>query len=564
MNATDSYPSYQDQIRNLHHRRVYHITLVAGILILLFGVLDYVLVPNYYQEFTGYRLVAAIASLTLLLVNYLDKRKDYAVYVGFFQFLVISTLILAMIHKMGGSSSPYYVGLIVAITLYAALSPLTAVQTLFSGFLITFCYGLALQVTAPKAISYSEEVFNNLFFMICFVLIAATRSWAETVGRKKEIALRGQEVKANENLAKQAVILEEEVRRRTQEHAALEKRYRLLFEQIADDVVVLDGEGRVLQANDSFQRHYIDNAKLRSPAFDKCVVHSQRHILKNLMANILATGHSQQACKLTLKKHDQSHCDTEINLSLVKAGDPEQGILLVIRDIGTRKLLEERLRVSLDLKKRTESAAIMALAKLSEYRDVTPGKHLERIREYCRILAIQLSRHGDFVKTITPDFIQDIYHASILHDIGKVSIPDRLMNPSTVLTEEEEATIRDHTKIGGEVILEMEKESNTHGFLSMAKDIAYFHHERWDGNGYPKGLCENEIPLAARIMSVADAYEEATNHSTNGNSLHDEAVTKITNASEFSFDPRIVEAFFLRQEEFKLIRRKFGEAGSGG
>src|SRR5690606_42108386 len=120
-----------------------------------------------------------------------------------------------------------------------------------------------------------------------------------------------------------------------------------------------------------------------------------------------------------------------------------------------------------------------------------------------------LSLH-DALPILSPDFIQDIYHAAILHDIGKVSIPDALWEKRHSLTALEEAKIRSHTIVGGDVIKKMEESGQENSFLSMAKDIAYFHHERWDGNGFPHGLKEDEIPLAARIMAVADTYEELT------------------------------------------------------
>jgi response regulator RpfG family c-di-GMP phosphodiesterase len=265
-----------------------------------------------------------------------------------------------------------------------------------------------------------------------------------------------------------------------------------------------------------------------------------------------------RSCPLSLIKSDGSTCETEINISLVTRNKEKPGILLVIRDISTRQLLEKRLFSSLKLKKQTENAAIMSLAKLSEYRDVTPKNHLERIREYCRVLAIQLSRQKDFIKTISSDFIQDIYHAAVLHDIGKVSIPDALWDNRHSLTIQEETKIRSHTIVGGDVIKQMEAAGQKSSFLSMAKDIAYFHHERWDGNGYPYGLKGNEIPLAARIMAVADAYEELTSACNRQDLVcHEKATEAIMKSIEFEFDPRVAEALFLRQEELKLIRKKF-------
>jgi response regulator RpfG family c-di-GMP phosphodiesterase len=167
------------------------------------------------------------------------------------------------------------------------------------------------------------------------------------------------------------------------------------------------------------------------------------------------------------------------------------------------------------------------------------------------------------MKIISPDFIQDIYHAAILHDIGKVSIPDALWEKRLPLTEQEEAKIRSHTLIGGNVISQMEGEGQEHSFLSMAKNIAYFHHERWDGSGYPYGLKKDQIPIEARIMAVADAYEELTAAcGSQDRDCHDKATEEIMKAMKSQFDPRVAEALFLRQEEFRLIGKKFAAVGA--
>jgi PAS domain S-box-containing protein len=394
--------------------------------------------------------------------------------------------------------------------------------------------------------------------VICFVFIIATQSWAESKAREKEFQLRQQELEANDKLSGHVAILEEEVKKRTLIQAATEERYRLLFDQIADDVAVLTEDSTILECNRTFKANYLSDDVDKETSFFQIVTFHDRETLKNLINNTLITGKHVRSCPLSLIKSDGSTCETEINISLVARNKEELGILLVIRDISTRQLLEKRLFSSLKLKKQTENAAIMSLAKLSEYRDVTPKNHLERIREYCRVLAIQLSRQKDFIKTISSDFIQDIYHAAVLHDIGKVSIPDALWDKRHSLTALEEAKIRSHTRVGGDVIKKMEEAGQENSFLSMAKDIAYFHHERWDGNGFPYGLKVDEIPLAARIMAVADTYEELTAACKAQDPIcHEKATEVIMKSIGLEFDPRIAEALFLRQEEFKLIRKKF-------
>ena len=494
--------TYQEELQDLYHRRVYYITLVGAVMILLFGVLDRVAVPQYFHEFLGYRIAVALLSIVLLAGNFFDKKKLYAEQIGLIEYLLVSFILLFMIYRTGRGDSPFYVGLIVIMTIYSTLAPLSVFQSLFSGLFIVFCYTVTIYLSRLSVHSFSMEVFSNLFFIICFVLIIATQSWTETKARKKQFRLRQQELDVNGELSRRIASLEEEVGKRSFLQAATEERYHLLFDQIPDDVVVLSPEANIVQHNQSFTNNYLANCTVKVTSFFQIVASDDQKTIKNLINNTMASGKPVRSCSLKLIRSDGSSCETEINISHLTRNRISLGVLLVIRDIGTRKELGKRLFTSLKLKKETENAAIMSLAKLSEYRDVTPKNHLERIREYCRILALQLSRQPEYVKTISSDFIQDIYHASILHDIGKVSIPDALWKKSCSLTQYEEEKIHNHTLIGGNVIAQMEGENHGPSFLSMAKDIAYFHHERWDGTGYPLGMKKEEIPLAARIMAL--------------------------------------------------------------
>ncbi len=549
---------YREELRELNHRRAFYITITGGILTILFSFLDYIVVPEHFYKFLDYRIIVAGFSIALFVINYFDKNKLVPALIGLAEYLLISFFLLLIIFRMGGGDSPYYVGLIVTLTIYSTLATLTAVQTILSGLFIVLCYAVTIRLPNPADTYFSQEVYGNLFFMTCFVFIIATQSWAETQARKNEFQLRQEELEANKELSRNVAILEEEVRKRTLLQAATEERYRLLFDQIADDVVVLTPDAKIIQFNQSFANNYLGGGSEGMTSFYHVVVFDDQKTLKNLLANTLSSGKSLRSCSLSLIRSDGSSCETEINISLVARNPEGLGALLVIRDIGTRRELEKRLFTSLQRKKQTENAAIMSLAKLSEYRDFTPKNHLERIREYCRILALQLCRQKDFMKIISSEFIQDIYHASILHDIGKVSIPDEFWNKHLSLTEEEEAKIRSHTLVGGNVIEQMEVQCQEHSYLSMARDIAFFHHERWDGNGYPYGLREDEIPLAARIVAVADAYEEHTAASKlQDHKSHEKATEVIMKDIKTKFDPRVAEALFLRQEEFRLIRKKF-------
>jgi len=331
-----------------------------------------------------------------------------------------------------------------------------------------------------------------------------------------------------------------------------------LFNQLADDVVVVDQSGEIVQSNTSFELLFAPAVNSAVKSFWNIVPDKDRPHLEKLFRGLVATGTSLADTKMTLVRGDGTRVDMEVNGSVVTREGVAQKILLIMRDLSTRKEIEQQLIKFLEVKKKTEISAILVLAKLSEFRDVTPHNHLERIREYCKLLAQELSLISDFEDVMTPTYIEDIYHASILHDIGKVAIPDEYMAGDAPEVEYEKDVMRRHTLIGGEVIREMEEESQGSGFLSMAKHIAYFHHERWDGKGYPYGLAKREIPLAARIMAVADTYEEMTTLGTEGEQdVHQKAVDYITSKSGTQFDPCIVENFLLIQSHFDRIRRTF-------
>lgn len=552
---------YYDELQELHHRRVYYILLAGGLLMLVFAALDFIIAPEFFSEFLVCRLLAALVGLALLLVNYRDRDKKYPLAIGFTGYICVASVILVMVYRMGGAASPYYVGLILSMTIYAALAPLTPAQTLGSGFLLVALYLLTIVLSQPLSRTVLPEVFANLFFMTSFVFIIATQSWADTKARTSEYQLRHQESTAADQLSLQAEILEREVEKRSREQDASEERYRLLFNQIADDVVFITKDGDILQSNSSFDLHYAGGHSAVGMSLYGITTARQHQEIQELFGEMISTGKSIKGHLLHLKKKDGTITEAEMNGSLLQRGQIIAGILLVIRDLSTRKEMELRLFQALEIKKKTETAAILALAKLSEFKDVGAGQHLERIREYCRCLALELSGYEDLRTVMSPTYIEDIYHASILHDIGKVAIPDELLSRQSLLQEHEKELVRRHTIIGGDVIREMEEESKGSGFLDMAKHIAYFHHERWDGRGYPYGLMKREIPLAARIMALADSYEEITAATPENpeKASHEKATEFIVRNSGLQFDPMVTEAFMARTDEFNAIRQRLSE-----
>lgn len=209
----------------------------------------------------------------------------------------------------------------------------------------------------------------------------------------------------------------------------------------------------------------------------------------------------------------------------------------------------------------TRDAAIFGLAKLAERRDPETGGHLERIREYTKALAIELGKYPRFDRVIDDDFVSMIFQSSPLHDVGKVGIPDSILLKPRRLTPQEFEVMKTHSVIGGDSLHAAERSFVGESFLSMGRDIAYYHHEKWNGKGYPKGLKGNDIPLPARIMALADVYDALVSKRVYKEAMtHEEAREIIFAESGEHFDPDIVKAFIAIESRFIEIRDKYSDA----
>ncbi len=208
---------------------------------------------------------------------------------------------------------------------------------------------------------------------------------------------------------------------------------------------------------------------------------------------------------------------------------------------------------------------IFSLAKLADSRDNETGSHLERIREYCRLLCTELATWPEFAAIIDGMYIQSIYETSPLHDIGKVGIPDKILQKPGRLTNEEFEVMTEHAKIGGDTLQAVAAAYPEAGFLTMAYQIAMTHHERWDGTGYPNGLAGNDIPLCGRIVAVADVYDALTSHRVYKPAFsHETAVDIIRDGSGSHFDPAMVRAFLKLEQDFLAINRRLQESEAAG
>lgn len=232
-------------------------------------------------------------------------------------------------------------------------------------------------------------------------------------------------------------------------------------------------------------------------------------------------------------------------------------------DYLTKPFQPEELCVRLKVGERilsleSRDMTIFALAKLAESRDAETGAHLERMREYCRIVGEELSTRPKFRDIVDGEYVAQLYLTSPLHDIGKVGIPDRILLKPGKLTKEEFDVMKQHTLLGGQTLDAVAANHPEATFLQMARDIALTHHERMDGTGYPYGLRGEEIPLCGRIAALADVYDALTSKRVYKDEFEHSTARKILiEDSGTHFDPEIVDAFLCREQNFLQVRRQY-------
>ncbi|MFZ5863925.1 MAG: HD domain-containing phosphohydrolase [Nitrospirota bacterium] len=230
------------------------------------------------------------------------------------------------------------------------------------------------------------------------------------------------------------------------------------------------------------------------------------------------------------------------------------GTIREMNDLSrTFNILTRSLQHSREKVRTTQIVTIGKLASLAEKRDPETGEHLLRMADYTKILARQLHRTDPYQDTITEAWIDAIYEAAPLHDIGKVAIIDRVLLKPGKLTDEEFAIMKTHSGIGAAVLEGVD-------FLDIASQIAWSHHEKWDGTGYPRGLAGTAIPLPARIVALADVYDALTSRRVYKDAMTHEAARRIIlDGRGKHFAPDVVEAFVDVEHEFLPVREQYAD-----
>ena len=219
---------------------------------------------------------------------------------------------------------------------------------------------------------------------------------------------------------------------------------------------------------------------------------------------------------------------------------------------------QEFLRSSNQRLKEIQNKIIISFADMVESRDDFTGQHVKRTSEYLRILVKYLAEMPEYANILTPEMQERMYKAAPLHDIGKIKISDVVLNKPGKLTPEEFEVIKTHAESGGEIIEKTLTDIESDSYLKVAREMALYHHEKWNGTGYPYHLSGEDIPLCARIMAVVDVFDALTSKRVYKDAFPVEKAFRILEESSGShFDPKIVGTFLAHKEEVTQVLLKY-------
>ena len=213
-----------------------------------------------------------------------------------------------------------------------------------------------------------------------------------------------------------------------------------------------------------------------------------------------------------------------------------------------------------------QQTLIMVLADLVESRDQCTGDHVRNTARYVQMILDQLKEDGVYAEQLTDDYMRDTVSGAPLHDVGKIQVPDSILNKPGKLTAEEFDIMKTHAAAGGKIIDEAIRmmDEGTGSYLQEARNVALYHHERWDGTGYPTGLAGEDIPLSARVMAVADVFDALISRRSYKEGFpFEKAIAIIQEESGSHFDPKVVNAFLKRREQAREISVVTGEKDRG-
>ena len=211
--------------------------------------------------------------------------------------------------------------------------------------------------------------------------------------------------------------------------------------------------------------------------------------------------------------------------------------------------------------KNYNSEIVTSFATLVESRDSSTGSHVKRTKSYVKILLDEIKTNNLYTSIMTKDFEDKMMNAAPMHDIGKISIPDTILQKPGKLTDEEYSVMKKHSVLGGEIIQEIFKDMDDKEFLNIAYDVTRYHHEKWNGNGYPEGLVGKEIPFSARIMAIADVFDAISAKRCYRDAMPlDKCFAIIKEGKGVDFDPVLTDLFLNAREKVEKVCKESRES----
>ncbi len=339
------------------------------------------------------------------------------------------------------------------------------------------------------------------------------------------------------------------------------KIYQDVFDSTDDGEIITDVDGIIVKVNPGFEKITgMSSIQLIQQPLDILKESLLPDLNFNEILKKLDTENTWND-ELSGRKEDDQSWIANITFSPIRNEDSQIFAYAgIFKDVTSQRQVEQALITSLKQMNLAQEAIIFGMARLAEHRDQSTGFHLERIRSYSKVLSEALLKRQMYPNIINRDFINMLFRTAPLHDIGKVGIPDYILLKSDTLTEPEFDVMKSHALIGYNTLNSIRKQYGDMEFLKMGIEITYCHHERWDGNGYPRGLKNHQIPLSAQILAIADVYDALTTERTYKEAYsHAAALETMKRERGKHFSPDIFDVFMEISVEIDKIRESFGE-----
>ncbi len=549
--------SFADELADLFARQAVHVLWLGILFFLFFSLLDYFVHRPFFSLFLSYRLILTMSMLLLLGLLHFRSFRRLAPLLMSVALLGASFTISMMCVRLGGFSSSYYIGIVLVVSFSFSVLPLSVAQVTGIGIAMYIVY-LGTQLLSGNPLTRQEVVhaITNTVFYFSILLVITIKVHDDMKIRRSIWQGRRKMHQLRDELTIYTGDLEYLVEQRLQQLEELKFRFSELYENIMDMVAVVSEQGDIQLCNKRFAKEFgVSDQTTPPPCLFDFFVGKRRNKMVAQMLPRFSGRSPIYGVETTMVTTAGKELSVEISGSWVDIDNSGPGCQLVLRNITNRKKMEQQMLESTRLIDHSRRTAILGLAKLAEYRDQDTGTHLERIREYTRILTRALSEQSGLQHLITPSFLEDITLSSVLHDIGKVGIPDKILLKPGKLSCKEFEVMKMHCIYGRDVLAEARRDAGNVSFLTMGQQITHFHHEKWDGSGYPEGLNTIDIPLAARIVALADVYDALTSKRCYKQALsHEQAREIIVRDRGSHFDPQVVDAFLEQEANFQRTR----------